>query len=99
MHTTSNNTIKKHSKDIKKINKIVIEELSKDCQALLYYKDGILRKSKVFQLPHIPKLKKQVVKQINREYHLWIKVLWSEGYLEEDDIQLINFIDKKEKVC
>lgn len=88
MRDTNNSLIKKQTKKIKKDKLIVIEELNSDCYALLYYENDKIKKSKVFQIPHASSLKRKVIKMINKEFHLWKKILWEEGYLDEDDIHL-----------
>lgn len=81
---------KEHSS---KDKKVVITKPNNACAYLLYYDGDVIKKAKVFCYPLTNKTsaKKKVDKMINAEYKLWLHCLWHYGYLEEDDIQLIEY--------
>lgn len=87
---------KEHSS---KDKKIVITMPNNSCAFLLYYDNGVIKKSKAFIYPHAASGIKRINKELNQEYKLWLRCLWYYGYLEEDDTQLIEFkkLDKKNK--
>lgn len=89
---------KQHSS---KDKKIVITKPNNNSSFLLYYDNGVIKKAKVFNYPLLgsSSSKKQVDRMLMKEYKLWLKCLWYYGYLEEDDVQLIEFqtLDKNNK--
>ena len=99
MNSTTIPVKKEHkSKD----KKIVITSPNNLCSYLLYYDNGEIKKAKAFYYPLLgsPSQKKKVDKNLRREYKLWLHCLWYYGYLEEDDVQLIEFqtLDKSKKI-
>lgn len=93
MHNGKLNTKKEHkSKD----KKIIITRPINSVVNLLYYEGETLKKSKSFVYPHSNSGKRQIDLLVNREYRLWLNCLWYYGYLEEDDVQLLEFKKLKE---
>lgn len=95
----SNEVSRAKKEHFSKDKKIVITNPNNSCAFLLYYDGGVIKKSKAFLYPHSTSGIKRVNKNLNQEYKLWLRCLWHYGYLEEDDVQLIEFkkLDKKNK--
>ena len=87
---------KEHSS---KDKKVVITKPNNSCAFLLYFDNDVIKKSKAFIYPHTTSGIKRVNKELNQEYKHWVRCLWHYGYLEEDDVQLLEFkrLDKKSK--
>jgi hypothetical protein len=96
---TSNEISRVKKEHSSKDKKIVITKTNNNCTFLLYYDNGIIKKSKIFVYPRATSGIKKVNKSLNQEYKLWLRCLWHYGFLEEDDTQLIEFkkLDKKSK--
>lgn len=95
----NSNNLQQKKKKSSKDKEVAIIELGSNCSCLVYYDNGLIKKSKAFYYPQHPTnaVKKSIDRRINAEYKLWLKCLWHYGYLEEDDIQLLEYkrLDKK----
>lgn len=99
MRVSNNDIIKKSKKS--KDKQIVLTNLDKNTVCLLYYDNGLIKKSKIFIYPMLctNSEKSKVDRLVNKEYKLWLHCLWHYGYLEEDDVQLLEYqtLDKNNK--
>lgn len=98
---TNSNNFRQKKKKASKDKVITIIDLGNNCNCLIYYDNGQIKKAKAFYYPQhaTNAVKKSIDKKINAEYKLWLKCLWYYGYLEEDDMQLLKYeaLDKKKK--
>lgn len=95
----NSNTPLQKKKKVSKDKMVTLLDLGNNCSCLVYYDKGQIKKSKIFLYPShsTNAMKKSIDRKINAEYKLWVKCLWHYGYLEEDDMQLMEFanLDKK----
>lgn len=62
---------------------------------LVFYKDKYPFKVKTYIKSEMPKLNKQILFYVKREFRSWLKLYWKYGYIENDDTQTL---DKKEVI-
>lgn len=74
---------------------IVITNPNNNSVCLLYLDNGEVKKAKTFIYPKTLSGKKKVDLLVNREFKLWLNVLWEYGYLEDDDFLLIEYKNKQ----
>ena len=90
---TNSNDLHQKKKKVSRDKIITIIDLGNNCSCLVYYDNGQIKKAKAFYYPQhaTNAVKKSIDRKINAEYKLWLNCLWHYGYLEEDDIQLIEY--------
>ena len=58
--------------------------------ALLLYKDNTIYKAKAFIKSHEERINRKIVIFAKREFKKWIELYWRDGYLLNDDSQILD---------
>ena len=75
----------------KNVKNGIIQLLEEDgCLVLIFFENKIIKKSKIFIKSSKNNLNKKIALNAKREFKKWEEIIWKEGYIEEDDSQILD---------